>query len=502
MFNSSNGKINKYQEHKVVELKNALKQAMSYAEWKEIALQLDVESGAEAWKYDNESPYFDAAILSKRYNLLKKYRAQHRTLDLVYVLREGLTYDIANIGHPMLFTETYVGTKKIIVDYIDEVATCLHYLVATECLTFGVEQKIQFFEECLKAYGQPALMFSGGSTLGLFHTGVCKALLEQDLMPHVLSGASAGSIMASMIGVSDPDKIPDLLTGEHFFSEAFKFRSLSELVKGQGGIADVMYLKKFLMKNLGDVTFAEAYQQSKRHINIVIAPYNTSQNPRIMNALTSPNVLVWSAVLASCAVPILFPPVRLTSKRYDGKHTPYLSNTRWVDGSMRSDFPQEKMARLYNINYTIASQVNPHVVPFMQSDAERFRRDLRSWPERMVREQAKVFGMEMMDLTRNYMGSFFPIRRVLDHGYGILGQRYYGDVNIIAKYGLRHFSYMLQNPRPALFNILQKEGEHATWSKITSIEIHARIGKILESCLSLLQTQKEQQPNELYAMDF
>lgn len=61
------------------------------------------------------------------------------------MLREGLTYDIANIGHPMLFTETYVGTKKIIEDYIDEVATCLHYLVATECLTFGVEQKIQFF---------------------------------------------------------------------------------------------------------------------------------------------------------------------------------------------------------------------------------------------------------------------------------------------------------------------------------------------------------------------
>ncbi len=53
----------------------------------------------------------------------------------------------------------------------------------------------------------------------------------------------------------------------------------------------MMYLKKFLMNNLGDVTFAEAYQQSKRHINIVIAPYNTAQNPRIMNALTAPNAL-------------------------------------------------------------------------------------------------------------------------------------------------------------------------------------------------------------------
>ncbi len=30
-----------------------------------------------------------------------------------------------------------------------------------------------------------------------------------------------------------------------------------------------------------------------------------------------------------------------------------------VDGSVRRDFPQEKMARLYNLNYTIASQVNP-----------------------------------------------------------------------------------------------------------------------------------------------
>lgn len=76
------------------------------------------------------------------------------------------------------------------------------------------------------------------------------------------------------------------------------------------------------MNNLGDLTFAEAYQQSKRHINIVVAPHNTAQNPRIMNALTAPNVLVWSAVLASCAVPVLFPPVHLTSKRYDGQHTP------------------------------------------------------------------------------------------------------------------------------------------------------------------------------------
>jgi NTE family protein len=55
-------------------LKESLQHASSYAEWKEIALKLDEEAGHEAWKYDNQSPYFDAEILSKRYNLLKKYR--------------------------------------------------------------------------------------------------------------------------------------------------------------------------------------------------------------------------------------------------------------------------------------------------------------------------------------------------------------------------------------------------------------------------------------------
>ena len=137
----------------------------------------------------------------------------------------------------------------------------------------------------------------------------------------------------------------------------------------------------------------------------------------------------------------------------------------------------------------------------MQSDTERFRRDVLNWPKRIIRHQGKSLALEVMDLTRNYMGSFFPIRRVLDHGYGILGQRYYGDVNIIARFGLRHYSYMLKNPRPKLFKVLQQEGERATWPKISSIEIHARIGKTIEHCLTSLRKQQEKQQNEFYYVD-
>ncbi len=166
------------------------------------------------------------------------------------------------------------------------------------------------------------MMFSGGATLGLFHTGVCKALLEQDLMPKVLSGSSAGAIMTAMLGRATPAEMLSILNGENFFTDAFQFRGFREVLKGNGGLADVKHLKNFLIANLGDVTFEEAFKQSGLYNNVAVAPYDASQNPRIMNTFTSPDLLVWSAVLASCAVPILFPPVKLTSKRHDGLYTP------------------------------------------------------------------------------------------------------------------------------------------------------------------------------------
>lgn len=46
---------------------------------------------------------------------------------------------IFNIGHPMLFAETYIGTKKIIENYVDEVSDCLRYLSSSECITFQLK---------------------------------------------------------------------------------------------------------------------------------------------------------------------------------------------------------------------------------------------------------------------------------------------------------------------------------------------------------------------------
>ena len=228
-----------HQVYRIKQLKQQLEHAQSYEEWKALALRIDEASGAQEWKYDNCSPYFDAEVIAYRLTTLKRYRTMKRCRDVIYMLREGLTYDVANIAHPLLFSATYVGTKRIIEDYIEEVSQSLAYIASEACAGLNRQEKIEFFQHAQQAYGQPALMFSGGSTLGLFHTGVCKALLEQDLLPKVLSGSSAGAIVTSMIGLTQPSQILEMLSGENLMSEAFKFRKITQILRGRGGIADV-----------------------------------------------------------------------------------------------------------------------------------------------------------------------------------------------------------------------------------------------------------------------
>lgn len=48
-----------------------------------------------------------------------------------------------------------------------------------------------------------ACRLSGGAYLGYYHLGVVKALYNEGLLPRVISGASAGSIMTAIVGFVD-----------------------------------------------------------------------------------------------------------------------------------------------------------------------------------------------------------------------------------------------------------------------------------------------------------
>jgi len=79
--------------------------------------------------------------------------------------------------------------------------------------------------------------------------------------------------------------------------------------------------------------------------------------------------------MASCAIPGVFPSQELIVKSpEDGSLRPYYmsklkGNFKFIDGSVACDLPMNRMAELFNINTFIVSQVNPHVAPFITSDA-------------------------------------------------------------------------------------------------------------------------------------
>lgn len=76
-------------------------------------------------------------------------------------------------------------------------------------------------------------------------------------------------------------------------------------------------------------------------------------------------VQIWSAVLASSAIPMVLNPVTLMEKADNGEVRPHLAfGECWCDGSIKNDLPMREIAELFNVNYFIVSQCNPHIIPF------------------------------------------------------------------------------------------------------------------------------------------
>ena len=82
---------------------------------------------------------------------------------------------------------------------------------------------------------------------------------------------------------------------------------------------------------------------------------------RIWNYLTASNVLIWSAVTASCAVPFVFGAYDLKCLDENGEVTDWIpfGASRFVDGSLDCDIPLRAVSESFSVNNFIVSQVNP-----------------------------------------------------------------------------------------------------------------------------------------------
>jgi len=244
---------------------------------------------------------------------------------------------------------------------------------------------------------------------------------------------------------------------------------------------DERELTGIITRLVPDLTFQEAYEKTSRQVSISVAPAEPHQRSRLLNAITSPNVYIRSAVMASCAVPGVFPPVMLMAKNVHGEAQPYLPSRRWVDGSIASDLPSKRLSRLFGTNHYIVSMVNPLAIPFLNQGRQRSR--LLS----AVGGLGVGLGREALNFYRGIAqkeGEHWPrLNLALNSVHSVLDQDYSGDINIVPNFGWYNPAKLLAHISEQELIALMQAGERASYPHIESIRTCTQISRTLDEIL-------------------
>jgi NTE family protein len=216
-------------------------------------------------------------------------------------------------------------------------------------------------------------------------------------------------------------------------------------------------------------------------LNVSVAPAETHQTSRLLNATTSPNVLIHKSVMASAAVPGVFPPVTLEARDKWGDRQPYLPSRKWVDGSVSDDLPTKRLARLYGVNHYIVSQANPAVLPFV-TDGRRqggtldiltnaTRRTAREWLNAGAAIMHKPLSRES------------TLSKVANTALSMVNQDYIGDVNILPRNRFYNPLKLLAHLSPQEIMKLVASGERSAWRKMEMIRVQTHISRSLDEIL-------------------
>lgn len=455
--------------------KRALKNATSYSEWSEAALNYDKKNGLDRWRKSDETSQYDYVSVRMRLDRLRGLKSRHDISGLLYNLNEGIHGNVGGMGKASLYSHALSGTKHLISDYIEEVVHALELIDKDDSGEISFEEKLDFFRRASHCFGRSALMLSGSGSLLYYHLGVARALFDQDLLPRVLSGSSGGSLAGSLICSHTDKELVDILTPEFFID---RLPAIEPKTKNSDRGAS---LHQALELAMPDLTFQQAFEKSGRSMNVTISPAEQHQTSRLLNAVASPAVLIHSAVRASCAVPGFFDPVTLEALDKYGERVAYLPQRSWVDGAVTDDLPAKRLGRLFGVNHTIVSQTNPAAIPIARR-SERKRNTLSLLHQGSQRASRELFNTWATILDGSKAAPR-GITRLNSMVRALINQEYVGDINVIADHKFINPLSLLEAPDEKRLRKLFDMGERCTWPKLEMIRQQSRISRKLDSLL-------------------
>ncbi|KAL5601250.1 hypothetical protein BROUX41_006048 [Berkeleyomyces rouxiae] len=494
----------------VIELR--MKQVLTHDEWEAAAKDLDILEGNDTWQTSTnaeEAHDWNPRRIEAEIQRLDQARKSGDLKLMLYLVRTALSRNLGGMGNANLYRHSYIGTKGLIEQYVDSAVQTIDAIseAAAKELPPGMtlQSLTRTIQQSRQSFGRSALLLSGGATFGMLHIGVLKALHEADLLPRIISGASAGSIVCAVLCTRTDAEIPQMLQDFAYghldvFEKAgsnIGFIGHLQRLLFQGSWNDVGNLDRVMRGMIGDITFREAYNRSRRILNICVSTPSSHDMPRLLNYMTAPNVLIRSAVTASCSVPLVFNPGKLWIKNpMDGNIQVWEPGSQtWVDGSLDNDLPMERLSEMFNVNHFIVSQVNPHIVPFLSKD------DHLSPQERQNSKFDPTNGSSDWNYAVGNVAIMEAIHRLqvmVDVGMAssycskiksILNQKYSGDINILPEINPKDLPCLLTNPTIDFMLRSCLAGERATWPKIARIRERVSIEAALGRCLNTLKAR-------------
>ncbi|GAA5927972.1 hypothetical protein JCM3775_002778 [Rhodotorula graminis] len=466
-------------------LRLALRNATTYDEWKTRALALDALLGLNHWKASAPNAYYDAPLVRRVLRALRSLREQGDAEGVCAVLHACVRNNFAGVESFHLYSESYFGTKELVQEYLDEVARSLEFVRGASDDQLPPDEKADFFRSAAKNLGASALCLSGGASMSYYHFGVIRALLDEDRLPRVVTGTSGGAIVAALCCTRTDAELRELLVPEL----ADRITACEERITVWAARAwrtgarfdTVEWARKASFFTLGSMTFREAFERTGRILNVSVIPSDTHSPTKLLNYLSAPDCVIYTAVIASAAVPGILNPVVLLTKDKDGKLHPWEFQGKHKDGSLRVDIPLQALHMLYNVNFSIVSQVNPHIhlfhfAPRGSPGRPVSHRQGRGWRGGFLLAAAE--GYCKIELVK-----WFRVIRDLElmpelagqNWSGVFLQKFEGSVTIWPKSRFSDWFRLLTDPDRDELARMIRVGQRVTWPKIKMIENRLKI---------------------------
>ncbi|KAK0734093.1 hypothetical protein B0T26DRAFT_635644 [Lasiosphaeria miniovina] len=523
---------------------DVLHNASEFEEWEEAALHLDSLLGLDLWRANPQSHHYDYRLIDERLASIDVARDNGDVHGIVNLLRSGLVRNLGNITAPKLYNRSFAGTKSLIAEYITQVAEAIEDIgslpTPTQALeatgsihqTLGgfddsgdgsnnnngggssgrmmpamsTQTKLDFIHDTRQAFGRSTLVLQGGAIFGLCHLGVIKALFLRGLLPRIITGTATGALIAALVAIHTEEELPRVLKGDGIDLSAFSGKANSPTgaadtganqslwsrwttvmrrarrFRREGHFLDVKVLEECVRANVGDLTFEEAYQRSKRVLNITVATAGQGGVPTLLNYLTAPNVLIWTAAVASNAsAPSLYGQLqtRVLCKDAQGHIVPWEPVTvdfrHWTHVSISDqESPLLRIAELFNVNHFIVSQARPYLIPFLQSDMHGPSLvETRNKTTSVTAFLVRMMGLEIRHRLRQLDTlQLLPagIRRFL------VDERVPGaSVTLVPEVTTGDFVRLMETPTKETLEYWILRGERSVWPAVAALKIRCAV---------------------------